>query len=84
MPTLQTRTVLAPGTSQEVVTEGNSNISIHCLKGQVAVEAFADAAAASGYGFLVSGTARTIPSAAKLIVHGTGAIDSEFEVHSAS
>lgn len=84
MPTLLPRTVLAPKAEQEVLTEGNTNISIHCLLGQVVVEAFADATADTGYTFLVGGTARTIPSAAKLVILATGTKDAEVEVHSAS
>jgi len=84
MPTLQVRTTLQPQATQEVVTEGNVNISIHCLVGQVAVEAFADAAAPTGYGFIVNGSAVTIPSAAKLVVEATGGNYAEFEVHSAT
>ena len=50
----------------------------------MAVEAFADAAAPTGYGFIVSGSAVTIPSAAKLVVEATGGNYAEFEVHSAT
>jgi len=84
MPILLARTTLAPQATQAVTTEGNTNISIHCLVGQVAVEAFADGAASTGYGFIVKGTAVTIPSAAKLLIEATGTISAEVEVHSAT